>query len=85
MACFQPGHGVTKLDSNVWLPYCCLRTNTSAGDFATLAHEIVHATGDARHIIGGAQRTNLMSEVTGQRADIYKAHIDRLAKAYFAK
>jgi hypothetical protein len=73
-------NGVTVIGSP-WPAYV-LVSGKILPDRATLAHEIIHATGFLPHI---PRPKNLMAEITGSRHEIFRMHVEMLAKAYFSR
>lgn len=72
--------GVTVIGSP-WLPYVLVSGNISP-DRSTLAHEIIHAAGFEPHI---PRPKNLMADTDTSREEIYRMHIEMVAKAYFTR
>ena len=75
-----PAKGVTVVGSP-WLPYVLVGGNI-APDRGTLAHEIIHAAGFGPHIPRSA---NIMAETDTSREEIYRMHVEMVAKAYFTR
>jgi hypothetical protein len=76
----DPANGLTITGD--WLPYVFV-SGVLAKDKATLAHEMVHASGIPGH--DRAHRDNIMSEVTDNRSELFRSQIQQLAGAYFAR
>ena len=75
-----PAKGVTVVGSP-WLPYVLVSGNSSP-DRSTLAHEIIHAAGFLPHI---PRPKNLMAATDKSREEIYRMHVEMVAKAYFTR
>ncbi len=76
----MPAKGVTVVGSP-WPPYVLISGNLSP-DRATLAHEIIHAAGFGPHI---PRPLNVMAENDSTRHEIYRMHVEMVAKAYFTR
>ncbi len=76
----DPAKGITVVGSP-WLPYVLMSGNLAA-DRATLAHEIIHAAGCGEHI---PRFENVMAESGAGRTEIYRRHVEAVAKAYFTR
>jgi hypothetical protein len=75
-----PAKGVTVVGSP-WPPYVLVSGNVVT-DRGTLAHEIIHAAGFGPHI---PRPNNIMAETDGSREEIYRMHVEMVAKAYFTR
>jgi hypothetical protein len=76
----DPARGLTIKGD--WLPYNFV-SGVVTVDKATMAHEMVHAAGLEGHIRSTA--TNLMSEPTDARSEMFKFQVQTVARAYFAR
>jgi LysM repeat protein len=75
-----PSSGVTVIGSP-WPAYVLVSGNL-APDRGTLAHEIIHAAGFGPHI---PRPKNIMAETTDAREEIYRMHVEMVARAYFTR
>lgn len=75
-----PAKGVTVVGSP-WPPYVLVSGNIPP-DRGTLAHEIIHAAGFGPHI---PRPENIMAETDSSRDEIYRMHVEMVAKAYFTR
>lgn len=77
-----PGLGVT-VDRPPWLPYVLISGNDVGQiDRGTLAHEIIHAAGFKPHI---PRSENIMADINKSREEIYRMHVEMVARAYFTR
>jgi hypothetical protein len=67
-----------------WLPYCFVSGALSA-DHATLAHEIVHASGIGPHVIAKDFPRNILTDLSDKREEYWKMQVQSVANAYFCK
>jgi hypothetical protein len=76
----DPANGLTIKGD--WLPYNFV-SGVLTVDKATMAHEIVHAAGLEGHL--KSTTTNLMSEPTHERSEMFKFQVEAVAKAYYSR
>jgi hypothetical protein len=76
----DPSNGLTI--SGAWPPYVFV-SGVLTPDKATLAHEIVHASGIIPH--DKVHLSNILAEGTGSRSEMFKFQVKQVAGAYFAR
>ncbi|QDV33753.1 LysM peptidoglycan-binding domain-containing protein [Tautonia plasticadhaerens] len=83
-----PAKGVTVVPAppsgSPWLPYCIVSGVLSA-DHATLAHEIVHASGIGPHVIAKDFPKNILTDLSDNREEFWKMQVQSVANAYFCR
>lgn len=76
-------NGLTVIGSP-WLPYCFV-SGVLSPDHATLAHEIVHASGIGPHVIAKDFPKNILTDLSDNREEFWKMQVQSVANAYFCK